>query len=179
MLPTGHVAAGYMTAYALIRVTNPHLPPEQLDQLLWWGMFFGFAPDIDVFWFFIKTKGLLVSPNVNISHRFYISHAPIVWLVAGVTVAAFSASEYWRSVGLLMWLGTWSHFLLDSIESGVMWLWPKQKVYALWNVGKKFHIEEKRFFRHSLLFLKKYSTQPTFYAELVVLAAACIIYFSN
>ena len=36
-----------------------------------------------------------------------------------------------------MWLGSWSHLLFDSIETGVMWLWPlSTKQFALSKGGE-------------------------------------------
>src|SRR5437762_3439625 len=121
MLPTGHIAAGFLTAEVLLNFTHQNFSHSEVTQLLWWGVFWGFAPDLDVFYFFIKHKTLLVASGTSSSdpHRKFASHAPIYWLIAGLLVYFFSASEYWKFVGLLLWLGSWSHFLLDSVEYGI------------------------------------------------------------
>ncbi len=179
MLPTGHVAAGFLTAEVLLKIAKPDLPTGQIQQLLWWGVFFGFAPDLDVFYFFLKHKTLLVSPS-NVgedNHRKFWSHAPFYWLVAGLLIFLLSGSLYWKYVGLLLWLGSWSHFLLDSIEYGIPWLSPfSQKLFALKNQGIKLVISESNFFRHSLGFLKLYSKRLSFYLEVLIILSAIFVF---
>lgn len=177
MLPSGHVAAGYLTGLALLKITNPDLPPAQISQLLYWAAFFGFAPDLDEFWFFFKNKAFLVSPDVEKHHRQYPSHAPVLWLAAGLLIYFFASSDYVKFIGLLLWLGSFSHFLLDSIEHGIMWLWPfSTKLFAVKNPGQKFSIAEKGFIKHSLQFLQFYTTRLSFYLELLIIIFALIIF---
>ncbi len=148
--------------------------------MLWWGMFFGFSPDIDEFYYFIKNKNLLVSgeEGVRQNHRQYYSHAPILWLIAGLLVYLFARSVFVRELGMLLWLGSWSHFLLDSIEYGIMWLWPfSSTIYALKNREVKFVITERRFLQHSIEFLKLYSKRLSFYLEVLIIISAIYIYF--
>jgi membrane-bound metal-dependent hydrolase YbcI (DUF457 family) len=176
MLPTGHIAGGYLTGYALLKIAKPSLSPQELNQLLYWAMFFAFSPDIDVFWFFFKKKALLVSPPTDKNHRQFISHTPLPWLVAGLLIYFFAPFVYIKYIGLLFWLGSWSHLLLDSIDYGIMWLWPfSNKVYGLTNGEKRFVIEEKGFFAHNIKFLKLYSRQLTFYCEIVIILIAILL----
>ncbi len=88
MLPTGHIAAGFLTAEAVIHFVHPAITLHQQHQLLLWGMFFGFAPDLDEFYYFIKNKNLLVSgeEGVKKNHRQYYSHTPVLWLIAGLSI---------------------------------------------------------------------------------------------
>ena len=58
MLPPGHIAAGYLATKLFLGVVKPELNTTQTDQLLMWGMFFAFAPDLDMFYAFWKVKGL-------------------------------------------------------------------------------------------------------------------------
>ena len=177
MLPPGHIAAGFLTAKVLLEVTHPALSQAQQNQLLLWGMLFGFAPDLDFFYAFFKTKSLLIVGEKDVTHRKFWSHAPILWLIAGLLIYFLSGSEYWKLVGLLVWLGSWSHFALDSIEYGIMWLWPlDKKVYAFKNREVRLVIPEKNVFKHSWQFLKIYSTTVTFYLELIIILSAIFIY---
>jgi membrane-bound metal-dependent hydrolase YbcI (DUF457 family) len=183
MLPTGHIVAGYLTAFGLIKVIRPEFSQAEINQLYMWGMFWGFAPDLDVFYYFLKNKNFLVSGQEALkgSHRKYYSHAPILWLIAGLSVYFLAGSVYVKMVGLLIWLGSWSHFLLDSIDYGIMWLWPfSSKVYALRNREVKFVIQERNFFKHSFKFLQAYSKFWTFYFEiLIILLGILVLVFSN
>lgn len=179
MLPTGHIAAGYLTAEALLHFAHPAVTPEQKTQLLWWGVFWGFAPDIDVFYYFFSNKTLLVAGGGSKKdHRSYLSHAPILWLIAGLLIYFFAGSIYLKYIGLLLWLGSWSHFLLDSIDYGIMWLWPfDKKIYALFNQNVKRPVSEKNFFAHVWKYLKLYTKMATFYLEIIVIVTALIVYF--
>ena len=113
------------------------LTPHQYTILLVAGVLSGDLPDIDVIWYFLRNK--TVGPEHLGNHRHYVTHAPIIWLVLGIIVASISfllGSLFWTTIGLMLWLGPWTHFLCDSIEYGVMWLWPiSTKRYALLGEG--------------------------------------------
>ena len=176
MLPTGHIAAGFLTAFGVIKILKPDLGPHQVNQLCMMGAFWGFAPDLDVFYSFAKQKSLLVSHSGTPIHRKFFFHAPMVWLILGLSIFLFGSSVYLKTFGLIVWLASWSHFVLDSIEYGIMWLWPwKRKIYALWRAGEAWRIEEKNFFKHSFKFLYFYSKRISFYLEIVIILSALII----
>ena len=178
MLPTGHVAAGYLTAKALLHFSHQQFTPSQQIELAWWGMFFGFAPDLDVFYYFFKNKTLLVAgqPSDGKSHRKFITHAPVLWAIPGLIVYFFATSPFVRYIGLLFWLGSWSHFILDTVEYGIMWLWPlSDRVYAIKGREEKGFITEQNFFKHSIQFLKFYSTKLSFYLEVAIILVAIYI----
>lgn len=179
MLPTGHIVAGFIVAHSLLAVTDPQLTPSQTQILLWTGAFFGFVPDLDMFYAFFKTKSFTV-PAPKINHRFYLPHRPMIWLAVGVLVSVFASNPFWQLFGLLIWLGTWSHFVLDSLELGVMWLWPlNTKFYALKDPGIRENNETKGFFkswiRHLTYFYPRQFTN-TFILELIILATTLVIY---
>jgi len=177
MLPPGHLAAGFLTAEALLHITKPDLSSAQINQLLWWGVFFSFAPDLDTFTGFVKERAWFVKNPVN-NHRKFVSHAPLLWLLAGLLVYFLAADVYWKNVGLLLWLGSGTHFLLDSIEYGIMWLWPfSNKVFALKNRGRERDIPSSTFFGYWWSHVKLYVNSLTFYCEVIVILTALIIYF--
>jgi len=178
MLPPGHIAAGFLTSLAVVKLLKPDLSPVELQHMLYWGMFFGFSPDFDNFIAFAKVKAWWYKKDVdNGIHRKFYSHVPILWLVAGLAVYFASESVYWKQVGLLLWLGSWSHFILDSLEYGVMWLWPFNKeLWALKDRGVSRGIPANSFIGYWISFLKYYITRWTFYCELLILAGS--VYFA-
>ena len=177
MLPPGHIAAGFLTAEVLLHVVHPQLSSIQQNQLLWWGMFFGFAPDLDTFIAFAKEKAFIITNPKN-SHRKIFTHAPLLWMLAGLALMLFAGSLYWKWVGLLLWAGSWSHFFLDTIQYGIMWLWPfSSRIYAFTDKELNFNIKEHGFFGYWLKFLKSYSKQISFYLEVLIILTALIIYF--
>lgn len=178
MLPVGHIAAGYLVGEALLKFVHPPLPAEQARQLLAWAMFCGFMPDLDMFYFFIKHKTFLVAADdaSRDPHRKFISHEPVWWLLAGLLVYFSARSFYWKYAGLLLWLGSWSHFILDSIEYGIPWLAPfSKKLYALKNPEYKSVVKERHFIKHTAAFLKTYGRRLTFYLEILIIVSAIII----
>jgi membrane-bound metal-dependent hydrolase YbcI (DUF457 family) len=133
-------------------------------------MFFSFAPDLDSFIVFAKKKSFTFSNSAKDNHRRFVSHAPALWMIAGLAIYFLSGSEYFKILGLLLWLCSWSHFILDSIEDGIMWLWPFDKEkWALKNRGTEWKIDDKSFFGYWLNYLRFYLTRWTFYAEIAVL----------
>ena len=177
MLPPGHIAGGFLTAYGIIKLTHPQLAPSQINHLFWFGVVFGFLPDMDMFVWFFKRKSFYPNATREDNHRQSIFHYPLVWLLAGIAIYFLSATAYGKTAGLIVWLASWSHFVLDSIEFGIRWLWPfSSKFYALksrthedfGNVG---------FFRHWYRFVKNYFKRASFYLEIIVILTALIIYF--
>lgn len=177
MLPPGHVAAGYLTAQAFITIVKPDLNQTQLNQLLMWGALFGFIPDLDVLYSFIREKALTVRHSEN-NHRKYYSHTPVLWLLAGVVVYFVAPGSYGKMLGLLLWLASWSHFLLDSIQYGIMWLWPfSNRIYALKDreVEVKGSFTAPGFWGYWLTFMKFYTRQISFYIEIFIILIALIV----
>jgi membrane-bound metal-dependent hydrolase YbcI (DUF457 family) len=175
MLPPGHIAGGFLTATAVLKILKPDLPAPQTNQLLWWGAFFSFAPDLDTFVSFANERAWFVKDPKN-NHRKYLSHVPLLWLLTGLLIYFSASSAYIRILGLMLWLCSWSHFLLDSIEYGIMWLWPFNKsVFAIRNKGNDTRIESTGFTSYWLEFLKAYAATWTFYFEVLIILAALII----
>ncbi len=181
MLPSGHTAFGFLTAYGFIKIAKPDLDPSQINQLLVLGAFFGFAPDLDEFWFFYKNKNLLVAPaGQTTNHRHYLSHAPILWLIGGAVIFVFASGVFWKSAGILLWLCGWTHFLADSIEYGIMWLWPfDRKLFAFKDKEIYVTLSERGFFKHTLSFLKLYTRQFSFYFEILTIFLAILVFILN
>src|ERR1700729_1980799 len=108
MLPPGHIAAGYLTAKVLLHNSHQPFSLNQQKQLLWWGMFFGFAPDLDYFYVLYRQRAFTVKDGGQVNHRKFLTHAPILWLIAGLAVYFLSVDVYYKIFGLLLWLASWS-----------------------------------------------------------------------
>jgi hypothetical protein len=179
MLPPGHIAGGYLTAYALVKLTGSQLTAHQQNFILAMGAFWGFAPDLDMFIGFFRHRHLTVLPN-GLNHRYLPTHAPLNWLIAGLAVIVLIPDTFGRYLGLTIWLGSWSHFLLDSFGYGIMWLWPlSKKVYSFKSVGIDYHNTEPNFFKYWIKFLLHYTYRLPFYLELIVIVSAVIVYFHH
>ena len=124
MVFPGHIAAGYLTALGVVTFAGLPLSPNEQTILLTVGALLGDAPDIDVFVSFFRKKTTDIS-SLN-GHRDYITHTPILWLLAGFLVIVLTGSPFGQILGLLLWLCPWSHLVCDSMFSsvGVQWLRP-------------------------------------------------------
>lgn len=125
MVLPGHLAGGYLAASAFMALAHPALTPAQIQGLLVFGALAGDLPDIDLFWFWLAHRRN--GPAAAESHRDYATHTPIFWLAISAVITSIgwlSGSAFTECVGVLVLIGSWAHLLLDSIEYGVVWLWP-------------------------------------------------------
>jgi membrane-bound metal-dependent hydrolase YbcI (DUF457 family) len=178
MLPPGHIAAGFLVGKALLKFIPLNFSELQQSQIILWTMFFSFAPDLDIFYSFFKEKAFVVKNLETNNHRKYLSHAPVLWLIVGLFIFFSFKSTFVKILGLSLWLGSWSHFLLDSIEYGIMWLWPiNRKVYAFKDVELSQLIIETNFFDYWFYSVKQYTKSLTFYFEVFIIFISIAVYF--
>lgn len=178
MLPPGHIAASFLASYEFLKITHPQFELSQINFLLAVGTFFGFAPDLDMFFAFAKEKAFVIKDSEKHNHRKYLTHAPALWLILSLLIYFVSKSELEKYVGLMILVGSFSHFILDSIEHGIMWFWPfSNKIYALKDAGSHYEIDEKNFIRHWWKSLQLYFKSVSFYLEILLIILVFIIYF--
>ncbi len=127
MVLPGHFAGGYLTARAVLVLAPAAaaFSPTQTAILLVIGTLFGDGPDLDLFWY--SFKHLILKSAENDNHRDYATHAPLVWLTASLLIVLagwIAGSLFVQFIGWMVLSGSWTHLLLDSIEHGIMWLWP-------------------------------------------------------
>lgn len=177
MLPLGHVAGGYLLSKTILKIFPSNLSEASKETLSCWGAILGFLPDIDIFFAFYQTGSLTINHTVA-DHRLYLTHTPLIWLVLGLVISLlFWNKPFWKNFGLIVWVGTWSHMLFDSIDYGVRWLWPiTEKTYAIMSGNIVVNAQANNFFGYWLEFLKAYSSTPTFYVEILVIISALWIF---
>ena len=178
MVLPGHLAGGYLGAVALLAITHAGvasgLSHEQINVLLVLGTLAGELPDLDLLRLhYEETHG---GRKVE-SHRNYFTHAPSFWLLVSLVVVGCGyifSSAFTELIGGLILTGSWSHLIFDSIEDGVMWLWPFNT--------KRFDIVNKTYQGvdggpHSMRYywnfiIREYSKLWTCYAEIFVMVVA-------
>ncbi len=179
MLPFGHLAAGYLLSEGFLAAVKPAVSARGVAWLAAIGTFSSFAPDLDMFYVFAKEGGLHHT-GADGNHRTLLTHAPLAWLALGALIALgglAGQSAFWMCAGALVALGSWSHFLLDSTDVGVRWLYPfSSRCYALKNAGAPEVNPVKGFFPHWLNMLKIYARRVPFTMalEALIVAAALI-----
>ena len=186
MLPPGHIAAGYLTAEAFLHFTHSSLSAHQQTELVWWGLLVSILPDFDFIGSFIKYGGLKYDPRKG-NHREFSSHAPILWLIAGLLIYFLAPTEFWKTFGILLWLCSWSHFVMDTIQYGIRWLWPfSNKRFRLNEVINEPSADNniaaalnKNFFSYWWVFLKEYAKglKISLICEAVLVVVTFILYF--
>jgi len=177
MLPPGHIAGGYLAARAFLSVVRPDLSDHQISTLVWIGVFFAFAPDLDMFVSFFRQGAMRLGEQER-NHRYLVTHTPIFWLAAGFFAALLLPKPYGWYAGMMVFIGAGSHLLLDSIQFGIRWLYPfTNHVFALRDREVEFHLPPKRFFPHWVEMVNMYMRRftLTFVCEICVIAAAIIV----
>ena len=133
MVLPGHISGGYIVTKAILSILHPSFSAAKINALLIIGTLSGELPDIDLVRLYFAGKRSKTVMDED--HRNYITHTPLVWLcVAGIIfiVGMLMSSSFTKYLSLAVLAGSWSHLLLDSIEYGVMWLWPfSSKRYSL------------------------------------------------
>ena len=180
MVLPGHLAGGYLTATALLAVFHPDFSVAQTNTLLIIGTLAGELPDIDLFFFNIKYRHH--TANRTDSHRNYITHIPFFWFIISFTISFIGLifySSFIEWIGLIILAGTFSHFILDSIEYGIRWLAPlSNKRFALQlEVPEKPTNDRPGSIRQYFHFLiRTYWKTKTFWLEIIVtITALCIL----
>lgn len=173
MVLPGHLAAGYITTFFTITTLGYSFTPTEQTLLLSIGTLLGDAPDLDVFFNFLKNKSIKVFSLKG--HRDHITHIPLLWLLIGAMVWLTSSSDFYKTFGILLWLCPWSHLLCDSIftDTGVRWFAPftQKSVMIFKKNNEDFPTNWKNLFH-------KYTQNPLFYIEfsLTILALTIFLY---
>jgi membrane-bound metal-dependent hydrolase YbcI (DUF457 family) len=185
MVLPGHLAGGYL-ASKLIVYLFPNallggLTTPESTALTIIAILASELPDLDLIRFYFEQKK---NGKARIKdHREYFSHAPSFWLFISATIALFGFylnDEFIKSISVMILVGTWSHLILDSLEHGVMWLWPlSKKKFFLLKTKDAFIDEPLGTFRYYWKFVtQKYFTYFTFYVELLVTGFALWIFLT-
>lgn len=179
MLVFGHAAAGYLIVYLLMKIFHPTLLTDNQVNLLYIiGIIASLIPDLDIYLFFYKHKSIKLQRDD--SHRKYFSHTVLFWLVISIIVFFAMGTFFGLYVSIVIFLSTMCHLLFDSIEYGVMWLWPfSNKQYCLHKVPKETkHMQELKSNAdyYYQFFTQIYFRNWTFYLEILVLLAWLLAY---
>lgn len=187
MVLPGHLAGGYLATTALISLTGWSFSINELNTLYIIGALAGEIPDIDLFAFYFENKFKTQSKEENgdksHTHRKYFTHTPLFWIIASLSISILGmlfSSIFTFAIGLVILVGTMSHFILDSIDYGITWLKPfSQKRFSIFpmeTIVKHSPNEIVGSLSYYWNYLKStYLKQATFYAEFLITVIA--LYF--
>jgi hypothetical protein len=119
----GHIPAGYLVSQIFVHTSWRKFTSKQRNLLILLTSIFAAAPDLDFLYFY-----LVSAENM---HRQYITHSPIpyaILLLIFIALGKAIKSPFLCWIGGAMFFGvTLGHLLMDSLYSGVMWLYPIDK----------------------------------------------------
>lgn len=168
-----HLPGGYLTALVFKKLggLEQKFSSKQIKWFIGILLLFSIIPDFDLFYFYFF--------NASEVHREFFSHTPITYLgilaITGVMAIFCSQSkklprlQFVLYIGLSIFLGSTTHLLLDSIRTGVMWLWPfSTQLYGLTDLA---------FFRN--LFEGKFAFLLNYGLEIIITAIAVNLFFQK
>lgn len=180
MLPSGHLAAGYLATKASSLILSGYFPQAAEPRFIIFGMLVSVLVDLDDLYAFFKI-GRLVARTETFDHRKFITHTPFFHLIISLLLAsggiAFS-SQALILISIYYFVGTYTHLILDSFGYGIRWLWPfGNKLYALARAGKDFDISpELPTFKYWAAYFKEYSKTPTCFLEFFLIVSAALVF---
>jgi membrane-bound metal-dependent hydrolase YbcI (DUF457 family) len=182
VLPSGHIAAGYLVSLGAAELLGSQFPPLTEPSLIAFGTFMAFSPDLDMFYKFFRVKRFYFTSetdNPDNTHRHLLSHAPLLYLAVGLLAFLVGWQFGWvllQSLAILFVLGSWSHFLLDSSGYGIKWLWPfNRKLYTVYPLHER-QYDESSFLRYWTNAVKQYLTRPESWLEILIILTAVAVF---
>src|SRR3989344_8336643 len=167
MLPLGHIAGGYL-AGKLASIAFP-----ELNQPLYLGLsaLFGFIPDLDSFFAFLKGKKFTIDESID--HHQFITHTPIFYLfIFGFWYLLFPET---RLVAWTFIIGTLSHLVIDTFASdGTQWLYPFSKKLFRFSSDPQIPHPDKKFTEFWLDFIKRYIKLNSFRLEIAFIVISIL-----
>jgi inner membrane protein len=157
----GHAPAGYLVTRAMCRWLDGERSKGARDSAwMWLGLAASVLPDVDlVYAWLIARDGL--------HHHLYWTHIPFFWLLAiaaGISIGALCRRSWTIHVALVAGANVITHLVLDSVASGIAWLYPcSDELIALFPI-----------FGSGGWWLVDFVLDWTFSLELVLVAAATI-----
>lgn len=114
-----HAPAGFIATFATRYFWNKKLTKKQTYILYLIGIIAGIFPDIDVIYYYLI--------NASTRHRELITHSPffyiLIWIILYI-IAYLTKKQILKSLGLIIFTSSLSHFILDSITTGIPWFYP-------------------------------------------------------
>lgn len=126
-----HAPASFIVTFFTKKIWQKNLTKRQTFWIFIIGAISGAIADIDTFYYYLVAA--------TSTHRQMITHTFFLYLVIFLTlflIGYFKKNQFIKSGALVFILATFSHLLLDSLGSGVAWLYPFNKLlYGLLNIS--------------------------------------------
>lgn len=133
-----HGPTGFVLSYIFKKSFKKHF-------YFWLAFVFAIFPDIDVVYYYFF--------NAQAGHRENITHTFLLYLILSLILLFFSSKA-----ALAVFVGSFSHLLVDSLGYGVGWLWPFSK--ELYGLARFYFLQS---------FLENYSFVFNYFLEFLAL----------
>jgi len=181
----------------LLNLTATSFSSNQTTILLIIGTLAGDGPDIDLIWYYFENRNSTLSlpkesndfhrndKTIASNHREYPTHAPLTWLILCaliVLAGLITNSIFTVFIGLTILAGSWSHFVLDSIEFGIRWFWPfSNKRYCLHKTVEIEPAGQKGTFSYywKMITTRDFLKSWSLYAEILIVMIAVVVLISE
>ena len=157
-----HMPGGFLLTRQLLR---RHRQQDYYSIYMLCGLLASIAPDLDLFYFHLID-------NRQHPHHSYWSHIPAYWL--GIYLLLLWPAWRWgKQHGLLLLniilLNGLLHMSLDSVASGIKWLYPFDNAYfGLWRIPARFN-----------WWVANYLFHWTFLLELIIITSAAFTLYRD
>lgn len=182
MVLPGHLAGGYLATSAILSLIPLTLSPTETTSLLIIGTLAGELPDIDLAIFYLISRKK--KPQKGDTHRKFLTHIPLFWLLIFIPIALIGfifKSPFIVIMALIIFAGTLTHLIFDSIDYGIQWLKPfSEKRFALYPYVPEDtqSLTISQTFIYYFKYIKNdYFKQKTSLIELIVTLIALIVFF--
>jgi len=118
-----HAPAGYIITFFSSKINKSKFTKKQTFWIFLFGIIFAVFPDLDLFYYYFV--------SASETHRVLITHTPILYLIIFLILFAYSyfaKKRFIKFISFVILFSSLSHLLLDSLGSGVAWLYPFSKL---------------------------------------------------
>lgn len=114
-----HAPLGFIITYSTSKIWKEKLTKRETFWIFFIGILFSIFPDVDLFYYYFISSGE--------THRALITHTPFLYILLSLVVFLIGfifKRSFVKLVALVVLLTSFSHLLLDSLGSGIAWLYP-------------------------------------------------------
>ncbi|MFA5880435.1 MAG: metal-dependent hydrolase, partial [Candidatus Margulisiibacteriota bacterium] len=114
-----HAPLGFITTYLTSKIWKIKLTKKQNVWFFIIGILLAIFPDLDLFYYYFI--------SASETHRVLITHTPFLYLLFFLLVFLIGylfKKRFIKLIAFIILLTSFSHLLLDSLGSGIAWLYP-------------------------------------------------------
>lgn len=114
-----HAPLGFITTYIASKKHKEKLSKKQTFWIFLLGIIFSIFPDFDLFYYYFI--------SASETHRALVTHTPFLYILISLSIFLVGVAlknKFYKFLSLIILLSSFSHLILDSLGSGIAWLYP-------------------------------------------------------